>query len=66
MPKRLFLAGATGAIGRRLVPLLLADGWFVVGTTRSAEKAVTLALSGVDPVIVDRSEEHTSELQSHA
>jgi nucleoside-diphosphate-sugar epimerase len=53
MPKRLFLAGATGAIGRRLVPLLLADGWFVVGTTRSPEKAVTLALSGVDPVIVD-------------
>jgi len=53
MAKRLFLAGASGAVGRRLVPLLLADGWFVVGTTRSPEKAVLLALSGVDPVIVD-------------
>jgi nucleoside-diphosphate-sugar epimerase len=51
--RRLFLAGASGAIGRRLVPLLLADGWFVVGTTRSQEKAAALALAGVDPVVVD-------------
>ena len=36
---RIFLAGATGAIGRPLVPLLIADGHEVTGTTRSAEKA---------------------------
>lgn len=35
---RIFLAGASGAIGRRLVPLLLAAGHHVIGTTRSGEK----------------------------
>ena len=34
--KRAFLAGASGAIGRRLCRLLVADGWQVTGTTRSA------------------------------
>ena len=49
----LFLAGATGAIGRRLAPLFVAAGWRVVGTTRSAEKAPLLREMGVEPVIVD-------------
>lgn len=34
-----------------LSPLLLAEGWRVFGTTRSAEKAETLAKSGVEPLI---------------
>ena len=51
--KRIFLAGASGAIGRMLVPLLIADGWQVVGTTRSADKAPLLRAMGVEPVIVD-------------
>lgn len=50
---RIFLAGAAGAIGRRLVPLLVAAGHEVTGTTRSPEKAATLKAEGVEPVIVD-------------
>ena len=43
---RIFLAGAGGAIGRRLVPLLHAAGHDVVGTTRSADKAAGLRALG--------------------
>jgi len=39
---RIFLAGATGAIGKRLVPLLRDAGYDVVGTSRSAAKADAL------------------------
>jgi nucleoside-diphosphate-sugar epimerase len=53
MNQNLFLAGAGGAIGRRLIPLLLADGWTVTGTTRSPEKAAALAEAGIKPVVVD-------------
>lgn len=48
-----FLAGASGAIGRRLAPLLIADGWRVVGTTRSPGKTELLRALGVEPVVVD-------------
>src|SRR3954447_9759718 len=51
--KRILVAGASGAIGRRLCQLLVADGWHVTGTTRSQDKAPTLRALGVDPVIVD-------------
>lgn len=50
---RIFLAGATGAIGRRLVPILLEAGHQVTGTTRSEEKARTLTEQGVTPVVLD-------------
>lgn len=50
---RIFLAGAGGAIGRRLVPLLLAAGHDVTGTTRSADKAAELKKHGIDAVVVD-------------
>ncbi len=50
---RVFLAGAAGAIGRRLVPLLLRAGHEVTGTTRSQERATDLARAGVNPVVVD-------------
>jgi len=50
---RIFLAGATGVIGRRLVPLLLADGHQVTGMTRSAQKLEQLRASGVEPVLAD-------------
>jgi len=50
---KIFMAGATGAIGRRLVPLLLNAGHGVVGTTRSATKADRLRAAGVEPVVVD-------------
>lgn len=50
---RIFLAGASGVIGQRLSRLLVADGWQVTGTTRSADKAPLLRALGVEPVIVD-------------
>jgi len=50
---RIFLAGAAGAIGRRLVPLLLQAGHEVTGTTRSADKAKDLEKAGVTPAVVD-------------
>jgi nucleoside-diphosphate-sugar epimerase len=51
--KRIFLAGASGAIGRQLAPLLINDGWQVLGTTRSKDKAALLREMGVEPVVVD-------------
>jgi nucleoside-diphosphate-sugar epimerase len=50
---RIFLAGASGAVGRRLIPLLLADGHSVTGTTRSAAKAAELEAHGVTLVVLD-------------
>jgi nucleoside-diphosphate-sugar epimerase len=50
---RIFLAGASGAIGRRLAPLLVAAGHDVTGTTRSADKAEELKKRGVNAVVVD-------------
>lgn len=50
---RIFLAGAGGAIGRRLTPLLRAAGHGVVGTTRSAAKAAALQALGAESVVVD-------------
>jgi len=48
-----FLAGATGVIGSRLVPLLRADGHSVTGTTRSLAKIDALRALGAAPVVVD-------------
>jgi nucleoside-diphosphate-sugar epimerase len=50
---KIFLAGAAGAIGRRLTPLLAAAGHRVTGTTRSADKAKSVAELGAEPVVVD-------------
>jgi 2-alkyl-3-oxoalkanoate reductase len=50
---RVFLAGATGVIGRRLVPMLLDAGHEVTGTTRSPAKADTLREAGAEPVVLD-------------
>ncbi len=50
---RVFLAGASGVIGRRLVPLLVADGHEVAGMTRSPGKAEMLRELGAEPVVVD-------------
>ncbi len=43
---RIFLAGATGAIGKRLVPLLVGSGHEVLGLTRSLEKSEALLSAG--------------------
>jgi len=50
---RIFVAGASGVIGRRLVPLLVAQGHSVVGMTRSDERAEQLREGGAEPVVVD-------------
>jgi nucleoside-diphosphate-sugar epimerase len=50
---RVFLAGATGAIGAPLLSLLLADGHQVTGMTRSPHKADALRASGADAVVAD-------------
>ncbi len=50
---RVFVAGAAGAIGRQLLPMLLADGHAVWGTTRSPERAAWIRSVGASPVVVD-------------
>jgi 2-alkyl-3-oxoalkanoate reductase len=50
---RVFVAGATGAIGTRLVPQLVERGHEVIGTSRSREKADTLRAQGAEPVVLD-------------
>lgn len=53
MKGRVFVAGATGAIGRRLCRLLVDEGWSVTGATRSTAKTQALREMGVEPVVVD-------------
>ncbi|MBV8886226.1 MAG: NAD(P)-dependent oxidoreductase [Chroococcidiopsidaceae cyanobacterium CP_BM_RX_35] len=50
---KIFVAGATGAIGRPLIAQLCGLGHDVVALTRSPEKARTLAEQGVEPVLAD-------------
>jgi nucleoside-diphosphate-sugar epimerase len=50
---RVFLAGASGAIGRQLVPLLVGAGHEVAGMTRSPGKVEMLRELGAGPVVVD-------------
>jgi nucleoside-diphosphate-sugar epimerase len=50
---RIFIAGATGVIGVRLVPLLVADGHTVAGMTRSPGKADLVRELGAQPVVCD-------------
>jgi nucleoside-diphosphate-sugar epimerase len=50
---RVFVAGATGLIGQRLVPRLVAGGHEVTATTRSPGKAERLRSLGAAPVVVD-------------
>jgi nucleoside-diphosphate-sugar epimerase len=50
---KVFVAGATGAIGRQLVPQLVARGHEVVGMTRSAAKQDLVRSLGARPVVAD-------------
>lgn len=50
---RVFVAGATGAIGRQLVPQLVAAGHDVVGMTRSPARTETPRALGARPVVAD-------------
>jgi nucleoside-diphosphate-sugar epimerase len=50
---KVFVAGATGVMGRQLVPLLVAAGHDVVGTTRSESKRAAVSELGATPVVAD-------------
>ena len=50
---RVFLAGASGAIGRPLVPKLIAAGHEVTGMTRSEERAEEIRATGAAAAVVD-------------
>ncbi len=50
---RVFLAGASGVIGRRLVPLLRIAGHDVAGLTRSAQNAALIDELGASPIVCD-------------
>ncbi|WP_129669742.1 NAD-dependent epimerase/dehydratase family protein [Phytoactinopolyspora endophytica] len=50
---RIFVAGASGVIGRGLLPALVKAGHDVAGTTRSSAKAEQVRLAGAEAVVVD-------------
>ncbi|MEV0660717.1 NAD-dependent epimerase/dehydratase family protein [Actinomadura luteofluorescens] len=50
---RVFVTGATGVLGRHLVPGLVAAGHEVTATTRSSGKAAGLREAGAEPVVLD-------------
>ena len=68
---RVFVAGGTGVVGRRLVPQLAARGHQVTATTTSADKlevveklgATAVVMDGLDAVSVDKA---VSEAQPDA
>lgn len=51
--RSIFVAGAVGAVGRQLLPMLVSSGYKVVGTTRNPAKAALMEAIGVRPVVVD-------------
>lgn len=51
--KTIFLAGASGAIGRRMLKILNRKDFKVFGTTRSQEKAQALSRQGIEPIVLD-------------
>ncbi|MGH2993331.1 MAG: NAD-dependent epimerase/dehydratase family protein [Solirubrobacterales bacterium] len=50
---RVFVAGATGALGKRLVPMLVQSGHSVAAMTRRPQKAGAIEASGATPVVAD-------------
>jgi 2-alkyl-3-oxoalkanoate reductase len=50
---RVFVAGATGAIGTRLVPQLIGRGHEVIGTFKSAQKEARLRAAGAEAIALD-------------
>jgi uncharacterized protein YbjT (DUF2867 family) len=50
---RVFVTGATGALGRYLVPGLVAAGHEVTATTRTPGKVAQLRGAGAEPVVLD-------------
>ncbi|MDU8620783.1 NAD(P)-dependent oxidoreductase [Pseudomonas syringae] len=53
MSRKVFVAGASGVIGRALLKLLVAAGYSVYGATRRAEKVKDIEVTGATAVVVD-------------
>lgn len=53
MSEKVFLAGATGAVGVALIPMLIEAGYTVHGSTRRADRVGALEAMGVQPVVLD-------------
>jgi uncharacterized protein YbjT (DUF2867 family) len=51
--RRVFLAGASGVLGQRLIPRLIDAGYVVGGMTRSADKTELLSRLGAEPILCD-------------
>jgi nucleoside-diphosphate-sugar epimerase len=56
---RIYLAGASGVIGRRLIPLLVDAGHVVGAMTRSPDKAQELDRLGAEPIVIDAFDRET-------
>jgi nucleoside-diphosphate-sugar epimerase len=64
---RVFVAGATGAIGKQLVPRLVAAGHAVTGMTRSESNQVLVSEMGATPVVADAlNPDQVAEAVAHA
>jgi uncharacterized protein YbjT (DUF2867 family) len=50
---KIFVAGASGALGVQLIPMLVAAGHDVVGMTRTPSKQDALRALGAEPVVAD-------------
>ena len=50
---KVFVAGATGAVGRALIPVLVKRQHRVVGTTSSANRVTAMSAMGAEPVLMD-------------
>lgn len=50
---KVFVAGGTGAVGKRLVPLLVARGHTVAATTRTPSKSDLIRTMGAEPIVMD-------------
>ena len=50
---KVFVVGASGAVGKSLVPQLVAEGYEVIAMTRTAQNAESLRAAGAEPVVAD-------------
>ena len=50
---KIFVAGATGAVGKRLIPLLVEAGHRVTGTTRQPDKMMSIRSAGATPALLN-------------
>ena len=55
---KIMIAGATGVVGKRLVPMLVSGGHYVIATTRSPGKLDDLRAQGAEAVIMDGLDEN--------